>query len=127
MDGADGNRCCERYSRTMVHEARSLETCGMCCAHVLFASDNLVVEELGNKYDPTRSWSWWPSGIGCTSSNPNRPGHVLKLLSGRGTHGANSYVRGLKMMESCFLARLCHPPISSYLQGSSDIEIRRIR
>ena len=111
----------------MVHEARSLETCGMSCSHILFIVEHHVVEKLGNKYAPAREFTWWPGGCGSQPSRPNVPGHMLKLLSGKGTHGTDGFYRGLKMMESTFITRVCHPPVSSYLQGSNDIEIRRVR
>ena len=125
--GRDENRCCERMSRLYIHECRSLETCGMSSSHILHILGDFTVEEPGNSYYPARGFTHWPGGNGCDASNPNRPGHCLKLISGRGQHGSAGYTRGLKMMETAFLARACHPPVSSYLQGSSDIVIKLVR
>ena len=72
-------------------------------------------------------FTMWNGGIGCTSDDPNIPGHCLKYVGGKGTGGTDSYMRGLKMMECSVLTRFCHLPISSYLQGTSDVELQSVR
>lgn len=129
------HRCLERVSRIFVHEGRSLETAGMSAGHVLHCSETLVVEADREVPDPDRpgrtktmhSFSWWEGGLGCQVQDPNKPGHILKLLGGRGRHGADTFTKGLKMMECSIISRFCHPPLSSYLYGSGDIEVRNIR
>ena len=128
------NRCLERYSRIYVHECRSHETCGMVAAHLLLCVESMTVEPAQDVTDPhTRrlkhspSYTWWCGGIGCSVSDPNEPGHYMKIICGKGTHGSDTYCRGQKMMEGAALARFCRLPSSSCLSGSSDVEIRRIR
>ena len=107
----------------------------MSAAHILHCDETLIVEVDRVVPDPDRpgqtktipSFSWWEGGIGCQVQSPNRPGHVLKLLGGRGQHGSDNFSKGLKMMECSVISRFCHPPISSYLYGSGDVEIRNIR
>ena len=133
--GREEHRCLEKYSRIFVHEGRSLETAGMSASHLLFCSETLVVEEERRVPDPDNpgetitipSFSWWEGGLGCQITNPNKVGHVLKLLGGRGQHGADNFTKGLKMMECSVISRFCHSPLSSYLYGSGDVEIRNIR
>ena len=121
-------------SRLYVHEARSKETCGMSCSHLLFCLENMVIEdsyELPSTHpffgSEVPSFTWWPGGMGCQPSNANRPGHSVKLLGGKGTGGTDAFTRGQKMAECSVLARFCHLPISSYLTGSSDVELRSVR
>ena len=122
-------------SRLYVHEARSLETAGMCSAHTLHChgsmeiKSNVTLPVLGRDgpYMETGSFTMWNGGIGCTPSDPNSPGHCLKYLGGKGTGGLDSYTKGLKMMECAVMSRFCHLPISSYLQGTSDVELQQIR
>ena len=129
------NRCCERMSRLYVHELRSLDTCGMCSSHTLFCLDTMEVHEDSILPNPNGSaaplevsgFTMWNGGVGCTPSDPNVPGHCLKYLGGKGTGGTDSYTKGLKMMECSVMSRFCHLPISSYLQGTSDVELRRVR
>ena len=73
------------------------------------------------------SYSWWEGGVGCQVQNPNKPGHILKLLGGRGQHGQDNFTKGLKMMECSVISRFCHAPLSSYLYGSGDVEVKNIR
>lgn len=133
--GREEHRCLERMSRCFVHEGKSYDTAGMASAHLLHAEETLVIEESRSVPDPADSrktitlpsFSWWSGGIGCQIRNPNKPGHVLKIIAGRGQHGADTYRSGLKMMEIAVITRFCHPPINSYLFGSGDVEIKKIR
>lgn len=107
----------------------------MSCAHVLDAVESLVVQDTVFMPDPKKlgsfieipGFSRWDGGHCCSPNDPNEPGHCVKLLGGKGTGGTDSYTKGLKMMECAALSRYCHLPVSSYLQGSSDIELRSIR
>ena len=129
------NRCLERLSRVCGHEARSKETCGMCCAHILDGLESLVVQDTCYRSDPRKpgafivipGFSWWDGGLCCSPGDPNTPGHCIKLLGGKGSSGTDAFTRGQKMMECGVLSRFCHLPVSSYLQGSSDVELRSVR
>ena len=107
----------------------------MSSAHLLFCCETLVVEDERMIPDPDRpgysktipSYSWWEGGVGCQVQNPNKPGHILKLLGGRGQHGQDNFTKGLKMMECSVISRFCHAPLSSYLYGSGDVEVKNIR
>ena len=111
----------------------------MACKHILWILEDLRHEPAKIEPDPkfpkdrtkdrivAPKYCWWPGGIGCSTSNPNVPGTHLKLLGGRGQHGADVYVKGLKMMEFAVLARFLHRPVSSYLQGSTDIDLPNVR
>ena len=129
------NRCLERLSRLYVHEARSLETCGMCSAHSLECIETMEIKlnvtlpvlNRNGSFMETSSFTMWNGGIGCSPGNPNLPGHCLKYLGGKGTGGVDAYTRGQKMMECAVLSRFCHLPVSSYLQGTSDLELQSVR
>ena len=111
----------------------------MASAHILEILDDLRIEPAVTKPDPSRpkdreadkvitpEYCWWPGGIGCSPSSANTPGTCLKLLGGKGQHGADCFVKGLKMMEFSVLSRFCHRPVSSYLQGSTDVELKNVR
>ena len=121
-------------SRLYIHEARSKETCGMSCSHILYCLEHMVVEEAHtlpnsrSRFDSSLpSFTWWPGGMGCQPDDCNTPGHSLKLLGGKGTGGADAFTRGQKMAECAVLSRFCHMPVNSYLSGSSDIDLRGVR
>ena len=93
-------------SRLYVHEARSDETCGMSCSHLLYCLENMVVEEShtlpnsNSRFSSSLpSFTWWPGGMGSAPDDSNAPGHCVKLLGGKGSHGADAYTRGQKMAE----------------------------
>ena len=129
------NRCLERLSRLYIHEARSLDTCGMSCAHTIHGLETMKIQEnvtlpvagRHGTFLETGSFTMWNGGMGCSPHNPNLPGHCMKYLGGKGTGGTDAYTKGQKMMECAVLARFCHLPISSYLQGTSDLELRSVR
>ena len=107
----------------------------MSCAHSLYCLDTMEYHPAETVPDPARSgktmdipsFTSWTGGLGCMPSDPNSPGHCLKLLGGKGTGGKDQYMKGLKMMECSVLTRFCHLPVSSYLQGTSDLELRSVR
>ena len=121
-------------TRLYVHEARSEETCGMACSHILHCLEHMVVEEshrlpnANSRFSSDLpSFTWWPGGIGSAPGESNTPGHCVKVLGGKGTHGADAFTRGQKMAECSVLAKFCHLPVSSYLSGCSDVELQSVR
>ena len=87
----------------------------------------LPVLDRNGSFMETGSFTMWNGGLGCTPHNPNLPGHCLKFLGGKGTGGVDAFTRGQKMMECAVMTRFCHMPVSSYLQGTSDLELQSVR